>query len=489
MRERLMNQCWRLVWAVAVAGLPCIHASADVPTPPAPSAFRAPAYPPVASFGLDNGMRVVVAERPGTGLVTVTLMSTRGSADDPPGRAGAASLAAELMERGIERLDAAALDEAAQALGGQIGTGASGDASFASLSVLRDNGDAAVALLAEMIRTPVFSAVELRQARARRIDALRVAQSDPGALASRWAARVGLAGTAYALPGGGTRTSLLSLRRADIVASHLRTWRPALMTLIVAGDVSPAQAQAWAQAHLADWPVKGPSVRHDNGPRLPAGKTVSPPDVPPGGVLVIHAPRAAQAAVVGIAPGPACGAADERVADMANAVFGGGYSARLNQEIRIKRGLSYGAASGAISARRGGWLQASIRTRNDAVPEVVSVLREQLDSLVAAPADADELSVRRLPYVSGVLQAIGTNAGLAGLMAGFVGCGQDVQSLPAHVAAYDAVTPAQVADFAARTWTGDRLRVVVVGNATQFLPALRRLGVPVVVRHVAALGD
>lgn len=462
---------------------------AEEPTPPAPGDFRAPAYPPVSSFALANGIRIVVAERPGTGLVTATLMTTRGTSDDAPGRIGAASLAAELMERGIERLDASALDEAAQALGGQLGTGASGDASFASISVLRDRGDAAVGLLAEMVRTPVFSSTELRKARARRIDALRIAHSDPGALAARWAARIGLAGTPYALPGGGTRASLLSLRRADLVAFHTRAWRPALMTLILAGDVTPAQAQAWAQAHLDDWPSKGPALRHEAGTRLPISKTAPLPEVPPGGVLVIHAPQAAQAAVVGIAPGSACGSPDELTADMANAVFGGGYSARLNQEIRIKRGLSYGASSAAISARRAGWLQASIRTRNDAVAEVVNVLREEFDSLVDAPADAAEVQVRRLPHVSGVLRSIGTNAGLAGLMAGFVSCGQDVQSLPSQIAAYDAITPQQIADFAARAWTSERMRVVVVGNSPRFLPALRQLGVPVVVRNAAALGD
>ena len=76
-----------------------------------------------------------------------------------------------------------------------------------------------------------------------------------------------------------------------------------------------------------------------------------------------------------------------------NAVLGGGYSSRLSQEIRIKRGLSYSAGSSIEPRREAGLFRGSVQTKNESAPEVVRLLQAELDRMIAAPVEADELAV------------------------------------------------------------------------------------------------
>ena len=110
---------------------------------------------------------------------------------------------------------------------------------------------------------------------------------------------------------------------------------------------------------------------------------------------MIDLPGAGQAAVV--LAKPSIPRTDPRFyqALVANAVLGGGYSARLNEEVRVKRGLSYGSGSELAAERSVGLIVAKATTRNDAAPQVVDLIGSTFASLVASPPDEAELRARK----------------------------------------------------------------------------------------------
>ena len=122
------------------------------------------------------------------------------------------------------------------------------------------------------------------------------------------------------------------LQRADVQALQAQWLRPHRVALVLVGDVTPEQAQALAQRLLGDW-------------RAPATTSPAPITAP---LVLIDRPGSGQSGVALAAPyigNSAAEAPDRYVGLVANAVLGGGYSARLNQAVRIKRGLGYGTAS------------------------------------------------------------------------------------------------------------------------------------------------
>ena len=153
-------------------------------------------------------------------------------------------------------------------------------------------------------------------------------------MAGLTAARLAYGSGAWGHPASGTPASLPRIRQADLVALHRATFRPDRAVLILTGDIGPERA-----------PRPGPrALRHlGRGRRASRRRSRRPPPTLAGGpaVAVVDMPAAGQAGVVLALPLPPRQGAERAAADVLDAVLGGGYSSRLNQEIRIKRGLSY----------------------------------------------------------------------------------------------------------------------------------------------------
>ena len=129
-------------------------------------------------------------------------------------------------------------------------------------------------------------------------------------------------------------------------------------------------------------------------------------------------------------------------------MLGGGYSSRLNQEIRIKRGLSYGAGS-SFDARLGaGQLRVSVQTKNESAAEVVSLVQAQIDDLAAQPVPAAELAARQATLIGGFSRSVETTAGLAGRLGALVANGRPVAELKTRIAVLSAVDATAVQSYA-----------------------------------------
>ena len=185
-------------------------------------------------------------------------------------------------------------------------------------------------------------------------------------------------------------------------------------------------------------------------------------------------PDAGQAAVVMARPGIRRADPLYALARVANGILGEGYSSRINQEIRIKRGLSYGASSRFDARRDGGLFTASAQTRNNAVPEVASLLKEEIARMSAASAPEAELIARKANVTGNYSRRLETGGGLAAAVADLVANDLPLSTLSAFPRKVQAVSESQVRAFAAQRLNPEQSSIIIVGDSRQFLPALRQ---------------
>jgi zinc protease len=190
--------------------------------------------------------------------------------------------------------------------------------------------------------------------------------------------------------------------------------------------------------------------------------------------LAIAMAGAGQAGVAMAMPSIARAAPDYYAGQVANTVLGGGYSSRLSQEIRIKRGLSYDVQSRLEARRAGGTFSVLTQTKNASAPEVVTLMVDEVTRMGAAPPDADELAARKLALIGGFSRGLETTEDLAGNLAALEANGVDLAELGRVIGKMERVTANDVQAFAKAHWGVAALRIVVAGDAPQFIEGLRK---------------
>lgn len=463
--NRLIRSRLAVFTAACLCAAPALLMAAELPsTPPPPGPAPTLTLPTPSSQTLPNGLRVVSIHRGGLPLVTAELLVRRGTAMDPPGKAGLAKLTATVLTRGAAGHSAPQIAAAAEALGGSLDAEADWDHSSVGITVTTPRLPAALALLGQVVRQPDFSEAELKRARAQALDDLHLQLSQPSSLAWLVAQRSVFGDGAYGSSPGGTPTSLAAIRRDDLARLHAAIYRPDDAVLILAGDVSPAQARSLAEQAFGSW-------ARPAEPLAAAPKGMGASQLP--SFLLIDQHGAGQAVVVAAHAAPPRNDAGYYAGTVANAVLGGSYSARLNEEIRIKRGLSYGAGS-SLDGRRGTglWL-ASAQTKNPSAAQVTELMLGEFTRLGQTPVSADELAARKATLIGSYGRSLETTAGLAGRLEALATYAIDLAEIGRYIDRVQAVTPAQVQAYAKAHLGAAATRVVAVGDAAQFGKALQ----------------
>ncbi|HEX8420474.1 MAG TPA: pitrilysin family protein [Sphingomonas sp.] len=432
--------------------------------PPAPGTPVAPTLPVPVETRLANGLRVITVERHDLPIVTASLVASGGAATDPRSRAGASSLASDLLTKGTKTRSATEIARAIESLGGAIAAGTERDGVSIGITVKSDQIAPAMAILADVATAPAFAAEEIERARAQAIDALTVTLQNPAAVANLVAARAVFGDAPYGAPLSGTPDSLAALTRDDLLASYRRTWTPSHATLLLVGDVTPAAARTLAQTGFGQW--------RDDGP--PTLLAPPPPTYPNPRVIVVDMPDAGQAGIVVARPGIARSDPAFYPLAVGNTVLGGGFSSRLNQEIRIKRGLAYGAGSSVQALRAPGSVTARTQTKNATAPEVVALIVAEMKRMGAAPVPASELDTRKAVLVGGFGRAIESTDGIADILGDYVVQNVPLSELARFTGAVEGVDPIAVQQAAAKLLDPRSASIVVVGDARQFITPLRK---------------
>ncbi|PZU10660.1 pitrilysin family protein [Sphingomonas sp.] len=441
--------------------------AAERAQPPAPGPAVSPTVPAPFAGTLGNGLHYVVLERHELPIVTAMLVSPTGSAGDPDDRLGRAELVADLMTKGTPTRSATQVAEAIESLGAAIDAGTSRDASTLTLTTRSDQLAPAMDILADVARSPVFAQGELDRARAEALDGLAVALKRPGTLAGLVATRAAYGTAPYGKPGSGTPRTLAAITRADVTAGYKAIWAPGGSTVVLAGDITPDAARALVERAFGSW--AGATV---------AGSTPSgTPPLPGPRNILVDMPDVAQAAVTIARPTLTRTDPSYYPLLVANSVLGGGFSSRLNLEVRIRRGLAYGASSRFAAGRMPGPFAAATQTKNPSVPDVILLMRDEMARLGHEAVPPAELAARKAALIGGFGDAIETTDGLAGTAAALISQNVPLEEMAAYSGRIDAVTPDAVKMAAATYLDPAAASIAVVGDAKQFAAGLAAKGI------------
>lgn len=431
---------------------------AQTETPPEPSAPKSVTVPAVKEKRLKNGLTVAVVERKGVPLVTIELLIKNG-ADSEANMPGLADLTASMLTKGTRTKTATQIAEAIEFLGGSINSGAGWNSSFVSVTVTSDKVDQAMAILADVVLNPKFDEKELDLLKSQTLDGLTYNLKQPSFLANYVASKYSFGEH----PAGGTPISIISITQSDIVKFHEQNFVPNNAVLIFTGDITSLVTDRIASDKFATWkslPL-APKARP-----TPPKKAIETPFIKR--LLVIDLPKSGQASVTYAKPVWGAGRVKTSYfpAAVLNSVLGGGYSSRLNLEIRIKRGLSYGAGSSFGWRKFDTNFATRTQTKNESAAEVAELVLTEIKKLTTSSVAKDELVPRKSVLTGGFGRNLETTGGLAGAVGDLYSFGIPTSELNSYVSSVNGVTDAQIKSFAAQNLLGGD--IIIVGDYSIF---------------------
>ena len=443
---------------------------------PAPGAPRDYQFPAVTRTALANGLRVAVAPMPRLPIVTVLAVIDAGAERDPRGQEGIASLTARALTEGAGSLDGAALTERFELLGSGLDAGSDWDDAVVHLSVTPERIDAAMLLLADVLRAPRFAERDIERLKAERLSDLLQQQVEPrGLAADKFDEFLYVEGSRYRLPEGGRRASVEALLPADVRAFHARHYGPATTTLIFAGDITVARATELAERIFGSWNGGAAPKRTVDDRTVSEGRRVrivDKSDAPQSELRVGHRGLAR--------PHP-----DYFPVVVMNALLGGLFSSRINLNLREKNAFTYGAHS-AFDWRRGaGPFLVSTAVKTEVTAAATAEILKEIDAIRAEMVSADELSLATA-YLDGVFPIrYETTSSVASAIASATVLGLDDDYFTTYRANVRAVTAADVRRAAERYLHPDELLILAVGDAAVIREPMAALGIAEPVVHPA----
>ncbi|MFT4295203.1 MAG: pitrilysin family protein [Micropruina sp.] len=432
------------------------------PTVPAPLPWD---FPTPVTATLDNGLRVLIFQRPGQHLVTATLVLDLPLSLEPADREGVSTILQRCLDEGTASHPGTEFADRLEGCGAVLTGSSSHTGAQLSLEVPSTRFAAALPLFAEAVREPQLADADVRRHRELRLAEIAQQQAHPthrGALAFRGA--VIQDRFRASRPAGGTADSVAAITADDVRAHHRAHYGPARGTLVLAGDFG-VDPLGLVQDAFGDWVQPVSAVQHE----IPL-----PPASPRA--LLIDRPGAVQADVRLGRFGLDRLDPDYTALRLGCFVLGGGFLSRLNRVLREERGYTYGIQLANAPARSGGMLalHASFRTEvaAAAVAEASELLRVDGDRRLTAAELTD--AVNFLIGISPLRCATASGIGDQAAALAEVGLGTDFVN--AHTAALQRVTPEQATEAVARHLPGDGLTLVVVGDADALADPLRSAG-------------
>ena len=441
---------------------PGVKLDPQMPGPGAPTPYH---FPSAATKTLPNGLKVfVVSDRSEPSVAARLIIFSAGGIDDPAGSPGVAQMTANLLTQGTKRRSAQDIADAIDFVGGQLTAQAGKDATTITLDVVKKDLNLGVDLMSDVVLHPAFKPEELDRRREQLLSSLTVQYSNPDYLASLTFNHVVYSGSPYGWPIEGTPETVKKLKNEDLVKFHDAHYAPNQGFLAFAGDISPDEAFAMAEKYFGDW------AKVD----LAAATPPVPAPISGQHIWLIDKPDAVQTQI-------RVGKLGVRRADpeliplqVTNRIFGGGYNSRLNTEVRVKKGLTYGAFSSFTPRRYAGSFTAGTFTRTAATVEATKLVVDLMAKIATGDITPKELDFAR-DYLAGVYPIETETAEQVAdriLTAAAFELPADYNSTyPERVRS---VSASDAKAIAQRYFTTKDLDIVLVGNVSQFRDELKK---------------
>jgi zinc protease len=421
------------------------------PTGGAPRPFRLPKVKP---FKLASGMQVYLVEQHTLPLVSMEVNFDGGSMLDPKGKEGLASVCMSMMTEGTEKLDKIQYSEKLADTASNISAYAADDSTGLTLSSLSKHLQPTFDQFVETLQTPAFRASDFDRMIKRRIEAVRQSKGSPASVAGRVSGTV-LYGPAHPFGAVVTEDSLKAIAIDDCKAYVSTYLKPGNARLFVVGDLTEAQVRTYFDKGLAGW--KGTA-------KLPAD--TAKPATMAGRIFFVNIPGAAQSQVSMMHFGPKRNAADYFPNTLMTAIFGGGFSSRINMNLREDKGYSYGARGGFNYTRQYGTFAANASVRTDSTYQTLLEIDREVKELWGnkTPVKADELEREKQGAILGLPGLFATGQAALGQYRRLVYFGLPLDYYNSYVAKVGGVNAGQVMAAAKKHLKPGQAVWLVVGD-------------------------
>ncbi len=439
-----------------------VKLTAQMPAAGAPREFL---FPKAATKTLPNGLRIFVVKDSAEPAIAVRLViQTAGSVKDPAAMPGVAEMTANMLTQGTAKRSAQEIAEAIDFVGGSLGASAGKDSTAVTLDVVKKDLDTGLDLMADVVLHPAFKGDELERQRQQLLSNLTVQYSDPEYLASVVFGRVVYGSSPYGWPQEGTPQTAMKLMPADLSKFHDANYAPNQTLMAFAGEIAPETAFAAAERYFGAWPKIDVAAAMPQAPTPISGQHI----------WLIDKSDAVQTQIRVGNLGIRRNDANYIPVAVMNRIFGGGYNSRLNTEVRVKSGLTYGAYSSFNPHRYAGSFGVGTFTRTEATVQATKLVVDLLTKMSTGELMPAELDFAR-DYLAGVYPIQSETA-------------EQVADRIVTVAEFDlpadyndtypdrirSVTPEQVGQVARRYLQTKDLDIVLAGNVNAFRDALKK---------------
>lgn len=436
-------------------------------SPPAPGPLRPYVVPPVSIQTLPNGMRIAVIEKHSMPVVTARIQVDAGAVREPSTKSGLAVLAASLLSEGTTDLTGAQIAEKMADLGAGFDTGGAFGWAAATVTSLTDAFPKALALAATTVTKPAFSEADFARIRTASIAGYERAMSQGSAVASKvFVKSVYDANTPYARLNSGTKASLSTITRDDVLNWHRTMYAPATTTVMFVGDITPAQARAAVESAFAGWNAPAPTLPAlSNKARSVSGTRI----------ILVDRPGSVQTSMsIGQAV-PAWDSPDYFAILGASQVLGGSVSARINANLREKHGWTYGAFSGYNPLVGVGTFSVTSEVRTNATDSAIAETVREVKRLTGEAVAAEEMRDQMNNVVASFPSSVQTVQGLMSRLTNVITYGLAPDFYNTYRERVAGLTAADIARVGKSVFTPNDLTIVAVGDLKSIEAPVRAL--------------
>ncbi|MDO6797525.1 M16 family metallopeptidase [Shimia thalassica] len=406
----------------------------------------------IKEFKSPGGINVWLLEEPSIPMVALELRFQGGASLDAEGKRGATNLMVGLLEEGAGDLDSQGFAKASESLAARYGYDVSDDTVAISSVFLSENRDEAMELLRLSIIEPRFDEASLERVRGQVLSVVRSEETDPNKIAGKTFKAIAFGDHPYGSGLNGTVESVSSLTRDDIVAAHQAALAKDRMVVSVVGDITAEELGPMLDNLLGALPEKGAPLPPKTTPHLT------------GAVEVVEFDTPQSVAVFGQL-GIERDDDDFFAAYLLNTILGGGgFESRLMEEVREKRGLTYGVYSYLVPKDLAALYMGSVASANDRIGEAVQVIQDEWARMANDGVTLDELDKAKALLTGAYPLRFDGNGAIAEIMVGMQVQGLPIDYIKTRNDKVNAVTLDEINRVASELLKPDALQFVIVGK-------------------------
>jgi zinc protease len=415
---------------------------------------------------LSNGMVIFLQEDHELPLIDGSARIRGGSRNEPAGKAGLVDLFGEVWRTGGTKTQTGdQLDDFLEVRAAKVETGGGPDSTSISLSCLKGDFDDVFKVFSDLLQNPEFRADKLDLAQKQADDGISRRNDEASGIAARESTKL-----AYGADNPYARqpeySTIAAITRQDLLDWHKTYVHPDQIILGISGDFDAAAMEAKLRAAFEAWP---------KGADLPKEEIQYHPAKP--GYYLIPKEDVNQSNIHMVALGTTRSNPDYYAISVFNEAFGGGFSSRLFNDIRTKRGLAYNVGGG-VGANFGhpGILQFVVGTKSATTIESIQALHEDIDNLAKQPITDEEIKQAKDAILNAFIFRLDSPDKILAERITYEFYGYPADWLDKYLVEIQKVTAADVNRVAAKYVHRDQLAVLVVGNTKEFDKPLTSLG-------------